>query len=92
MFGLSEFSAFWLAAMVQGMGIASLILTRLNGIGPLSTWRQASFYITLAVVGLLLLATVFTGSGFWLSFAITTAIMVVGAVIDFGAERCLRAV
>ncbi len=92
MFELHESLAFWLAAAINSVGLLALILARLTGRSAAQTWFQAFFFFGFATVGAAMLATVALGSGYWISFGITTSIMVVGAILDLSPGRQLRTV
>ena len=90
MFGLNESLAFWVAATVQVTGILSLILSRLGG-NVNQTRYQRFYFAALFAVGGMMIVTVANGSGYWISFAGTTAVMVIGATLDLSRGRTLQA-
>lgn len=92
MFGLSTPSAFWTMVAINAVGIISLIVARLKTSASSQSWFHAFFFAALAMVGLAMIATVIESSGYWIWFAITVAIMVVGATVDAGYSRRVRAV
>lgn len=82
-----EVSLFAIAAIVQVLGVATVVVARLSERWPVrSCWYPLCYFGLLAVGGMTLIA-VATGHGVWLSCGITLALMAVGATIDIGRQR-----
>lgn len=92
MFEQHETLIFWAVAAINAVGVLAMILARLTGRSDAQFWFQAFFFLGFATVGIAMLATVALGSGYWISFAITTSVMVIGAIVDFAPTRQLKTV
>jgi len=82
---------FWFAFAAQSIGIISMILARLHGRRESQLAYHAAFYFCLVSIGAMMMAAVRFESGYWISFAITTAVMIIGTTLDFGYSRHERA-
>ena len=84
MLGLSESLVFATVLLAQSTGLVSTVLARLHGQRADQTWSRRIYYMSLLFVGLMMISAVLRGGEYWISLAATTAVMVVGATIDFG--------
>ena len=87
MFGMSDLLASVVTSSIQVIAVISVIVSRLNT----QCLRHQLFYfgVLFAVAGMMF-ATIATGSGHCIWFAISTAIMVVGATVDFSRGQTLQ--
>ena len=90
MLELRESLIFWFAFTTQSCGIITMILSRLNGCRSSQLRYQVAFYLCLVSIGSMMMAAVIFESGYWISFAITIAVMIIGTTLDLGHSRQQR--
>jgi hypothetical protein len=84
MFPTYEAAIFSAVCAVQALAIASVVLARITEGCVGQVCFQRVYVALLLVLGGLTLATVFSGSGYWMSFGATLAMMALGGTIDLG--------
>lgn len=75
-------SIFWIVAMVQALGIASLLVTRIGERSIARGMLQSAFFVCLIAVGLTTIMALSVGNSNWHSCAMTLGMMCIGATVD----------
>ena len=87
MFPSQEAAIFSAVCAVQALAAASVVLARITEGCPAQVCFQRVYVVLLLMLGGLTLATVFSDSGYWLSFGATLALMALGGTLDLGRAR-----
>jgi hypothetical protein len=77
-------TAFFIAVIVQAVGLASVVAVRAAQDVTRGTAARWLFFSALTAVGLVTQVMLLTGNVLWLPCGITLALMVVGATFDLG--------
>lgn len=92
MIAIPEAWMFVAGITVQALGLASVAVARLTSPGPNQKLSQRMFFGCLCGVAGVALANLGMGDEMWLSSGVTFSLMVLGAVVDFGAEPTAESV
>lgn len=87
MIGILESTVFACAALVQVLGLASVVFARLSERSPAQDFCQRIFFGCLVLVSGAAVAALCLGNGYWASCGTTLALMAVGATYDGGRSR-----
>ena len=82
-----EMWLFATAAVIQMLGMATVVVARLSERWPTHRYCYPLCYLGLLAVGGMTLLAVAVGHGIWLSCGLTLALMAVGATLDVGSRR-----
>jgi hypothetical protein len=78
---------FWAAAVVQVLGLASVLLARLPQSSKTQDYCRGVFVGSLVVLGLATMVAIGSGSGYWAWCGTTFSLMCVGGTFDVGTLR-----
>ncbi len=77
----------WIACLTQIVSVVTMVAVRARILGPLCGWVHMVFFVLIAVLGGLAVATFQLGSSSWASCGATLTLVAVGATWEFPAIR-----
>lgn len=83
----TEFAAFWMAVIVQVLGLASIAIARFTERSWARAFCQRLFFASLVSVGVVTLFSLHLGNGNWHPCAMMLGIMTVGATLGRSTPR-----